>query len=137
MHAKQFDLGRFSDPALLILASLVQEPKDAIALCEAIEQTEGWYIEPGSLYRLLVHLERCGWIEALEAEGPLRPYRLTTLGMLVLQRAEASRQGEKLQERSRRDKTQTAFLRLTASLSLNIAMRRNATTIPMERCKNS
>jgi DNA-binding PadR family transcriptional regulator len=52
-HAQQ----GYSQPAMLILASLSQGPKHAVALCEAIEQTEGLFFEPGTLYRVLAHLE--------------------------------------------------------------------------------
>jgi len=78
----------FSQPALLILASLVQGPKDAVALCEAIQQTEGWYIEPGTLYRILASLEQRGWIEGLTTAEPLRLYSLTALGHLAFQNAD-------------------------------------------------
>ena len=96
-HAQQ----GYSQPAMLILASLSQGPKHAVALCEAIEQTEGLFFEPGTLYRVLAHLEQRGLIEALATEHPLRLYSITVLGMLAFERADASRQGEKLREGGR------------------------------------
>jgi DNA-binding PadR family transcriptional regulator len=80
----------------LILASLVQRPKHAIALQEAIEQTEGLVFEPGTLYHVLAQLEQRGWIEAHTTEHPLRLYQITARGLLAFQRAEVSRQGEQL-----------------------------------------
>ena len=107
MYKKKGDYAHFSDPSLLILASpaylilarLVQGPKHAIALQEAIEQAEGLYIEPGTLYRVLAQLERRGWIETLATEQALRLYHLTAPGLLAFEQAEASRQGEPPWER--------------------------------------
>lgn len=56
MHHRQHARRGLSQPAMLILATLVQGPKHAVALCEAIWQTEGLYFEPGTLYRLLAHI---------------------------------------------------------------------------------
>lgn len=44
MQHQQHVQQSLSHPALLILASLVQEPKHAVALREAIEQTKGLFI---------------------------------------------------------------------------------------------
>src|SRR5713226_2216025 len=77
MHKKQFDLGRFSDPSLLILASLANGPKHGYAMMEDIAEFCGTRLEPGTLYAALARLERRGWIEALEAEERRRPYRIT------------------------------------------------------------
>src|SRR6266704_2680417 len=76
MHKKQFDLGRFSDPSLLILASLANGPKHGYAMMEDIAEFCGTRLEPGTLYAALARLERRGWIEALEAEERRRPYRM-------------------------------------------------------------
>jgi DNA-binding MarR family transcriptional regulator len=87
-----------SQLALLILASLLQAPKHAAGLCEAIEQTQGVFFEPATLYRVLAQLEQRGWIEALTTEHPLRLYSITALGIRAMQRAEAGSQGEIPQE---------------------------------------
>src|SRR5260370_16615040 len=80
MHKKQFELGRFSDPSLLILASLANGPKHGYAMMEDIAEFCGTRLEPGTLYAALARLERRGWIEALEAEERRRPYRITGAG---------------------------------------------------------
>ena len=84
MHTKQFDLGRFSDPSLLILASLASGPKHGYAMMEDIAEFSGTQLEPGTLYAALARLERRGWIEPLEAEDRRRPYRMTGAGESVL-----------------------------------------------------
>src|SRR5438067_7991701 len=83
MHTKHFDLGRFSDPSLLILASLTSGPKHGYAMMEDIASFCGTKLEPGTLYAALTRLERRGWIEALEASDR-RPYRITGAGESAL-----------------------------------------------------
>src|SRR5215469_13768682 len=78
------DLGRFSDPSLLILSSLMNGPKHGYAMMEDILQFSGTRLEPGTLYGALARLERRGWIEPLEAEDRRRPYRITGEGEVVL-----------------------------------------------------
>ena len=84
MYKKQDDLGRFSDPSLLILASLASGPKHGYAMMEDVLQFCGTRLEPGTLYAALARLERRGWIEALQAEDRRRPYRITAAGEVVL-----------------------------------------------------
>src|SRR5712692_3273394 len=98
MQHPQHAQRRLSHPALIILASLAQEPKHALALQEAIKQAEGLYIEPATLYRVLAQLEQRGWIEALAIEHPLRLYEITAQGALAIERAERHQHKEKLQE---------------------------------------
>ena len=78
------ELGRFSEPALLILASLAGSPKHGYAIEKDVEQFSGTRLEPGTLYGALARLESRGWIEPLPAEDRRRPYRLTDLGAEVL-----------------------------------------------------
>ena len=78
------DLGRFSDPSLLILASLAGGPKHGYAMMEDIEQMSGVRLGPGTLYGALARLEQRRLIAALPAEERRRPYRLTGLGATVL-----------------------------------------------------
>jgi DNA-binding PadR family transcriptional regulator len=84
MHKKQDELGRFSDPSLLILASLASGPRHGYAMMEDISQFSGTRLEPGTLYAALTRLERRGWIEALDTEERRRPYRITGAGEVAL-----------------------------------------------------
>jgi DNA-binding PadR family transcriptional regulator len=77
-------LGRFSDPALLILSSLAGSPKHGYAMMEDIETFSGTHLEPGTLYGAIERLEQRGWIEPLESEERRRPYRITAAGVVVL-----------------------------------------------------
>ena len=79
------DLGRFSEPALLVLASLAEGPKHGYAMMQDILEFHGARMEPGTLYGVLARLESRGWISPLPIEGRRRPYRLTTPGAAVLQ----------------------------------------------------
>jgi DNA-binding PadR family transcriptional regulator len=80
------DLGRFSDPSLLILSSLASGPKHGYAMIQDIEQFCGTHLEVGTLYGAIARLEKQGWIEALELVERRRPYRLTGEGKTVLQK---------------------------------------------------
>ena len=84
MHTKEFDLGRLSDPSLLILTSLTSGPKHGYAMMEDILEFCGTKLEPGTLYAAIARLERRGWIDALEAEDRRRPYRITGAGEQAL-----------------------------------------------------
>lgn len=78
------ELGRFTEPALLILVSLAGGEKHGYAMIEDIEQLSGMRPGPGTLYGALARLERRGWIEALESDDRRRPYRLTGAGATAL-----------------------------------------------------
>ena len=78
------DLGRYTDPSLLILSSLASGPKHGYAMMEDIYQFSGTQLEPGTLYGALSRLERRGWIEPLPAEERRRPYRITAAGLAAL-----------------------------------------------------
>jgi DNA-binding PadR family transcriptional regulator len=78
------DLGRFSDPSLLILSSLASGPKHGYAMILDIEEFSGTRLEPGTLYGALGRLEQRGWIAALEAQDRRRPYVLTADGHKAL-----------------------------------------------------
>ena len=78
------DLGRFSDPAVLILASLAGGEKHGYAMMEDIESTSGVHLGPGTLYGALSRLEGAGLIEPLPADDRRRPYRLTAQGAAFL-----------------------------------------------------
>jgi DNA-binding PadR family transcriptional regulator len=84
MSADLSDLGRFSDPSLLILASLAGGEKHGYAMIEDIARMSGVRLGPGTLYGALARLERRGLIEPLPAEERRRPYRITGLGVAAL-----------------------------------------------------
>jgi DNA-binding PadR family transcriptional regulator len=78
------DLGRFSEPALLILISLADGPKHGYAMTQDIERISGQTLGPGTLYGAITRLEERKWIEPLPADDRRRPYKLTTSGHRVL-----------------------------------------------------
>ncbi|HXR37885.1 MAG TPA: helix-turn-helix transcriptional regulator [Terracidiphilus sp.] len=81
---KDPELGHYSDPPLLVLASLSNGPKHGHAMIEDILRLCGTRLGPGTLYGAIARLERQGWIEPLPAEERRRPYRITTEGLRVL-----------------------------------------------------
>jgi DNA-binding PadR family transcriptional regulator len=78
------ELGRFTDPAVLILASLAGGDKHGYALVKDIEAFAEVRLGPGTLYGALSRLEQRGLVEALAAEERRRPYRLTARGAAAL-----------------------------------------------------
>jgi DNA-binding PadR family transcriptional regulator len=78
------DLGRFAEPALLILVSLSDGPKHGYAIMTDVEAGTGRPMGPGTLYAALARLEERGLIEALAPVDRRRPYRLTAVGASVL-----------------------------------------------------
>jgi len=86
------DLGRFSEPALLILISLADGPKHGYAMTQDIAAVSGQKLGPGTLYGAIARLESRKWIEPLPADDRRRPYKLTGAGQRVLKaRLEALR----------------------------------------------
>jgi DNA-binding PadR family transcriptional regulator len=81
----ELDLGRFTEPALLILVSLADGPKHGYAMIEDIRRLAGATLGAGTLYGALARLERLGHIEALAARDRRVPYRLTASGRVLLQ----------------------------------------------------
>lgn len=79
--------GRFSEPALFVLISLLDAPKHGYAIVEDIEAFAGRRLGPGTLYGAIGRLERSGLVEALPPDGRRRPYRLTRDGQLEVRRA--------------------------------------------------
>ncbi len=78
------ELGRFGEPALVILVSLSDGPKHGYGITMDVEASTGRPLGPGTLYAALARLEEAGLIEALPPENRRRPYRLTGLGETVL-----------------------------------------------------
>ena len=77
-------LGHFSDPPLLVLASLANGPKHGHAMIEDIVRLCGSRLGPGTLYGAIARLEQQGWIEPLPPKERRQPYRITAEGMRVL-----------------------------------------------------
>lgn len=78
------ETGHYSDPPLLVLASLANGPKHGHAMIEDIAGICGTRLGPGTLYGAIARLERQGWIEPLPPEDRRRPYRITSAGLRVL-----------------------------------------------------
>src|SRR5262245_40560012 len=78
------ELGRFAEPALLILVSLTDGPKHGYAIMPDVEAGTGRPMGPGTLYAALARLEARGLIEALAPVDRRRPYKLTAIGEGVL-----------------------------------------------------
>lgn len=83
-HLAGIDLGHFSEPALLVLASLAGGPKHGYAMVEDIARLSHIRLRPTTLYAVLARLEQRGFVEALPAQERRRPYRLTEAGAAVL-----------------------------------------------------
>jgi DNA-binding PadR family transcriptional regulator len=78
------ELGRFEEPAVLILTSLVEGPMHGYAIVRDAEQVSGVRLGPGTLYATLARLEARGLIEGVSPEGRRRPYRITAAGRTLL-----------------------------------------------------
>lgn len=78
------DFGRFSNPSLLILASLAGGAKHGYGIMTDIRAVADVRLGPGTLYGALVRLEGAGLIKALPAQDRRRPYQLTGKGATVL-----------------------------------------------------
>jgi len=76
--------GHYSDPPLLVLASLANGPKHGHAMIEDIVHLCGTRLGPGTLYGAIARLEQQGWIAPLPPEERRRPYRITGEGLRVL-----------------------------------------------------
>jgi DNA-binding PadR family transcriptional regulator len=84
MPRRTAEMGRFSDPSLLILSSLASGAKHGYAMILDIEGFSATRLEPGTLYGAIGRLERRGWITPLEARDRRRPYALTAEGARAL-----------------------------------------------------
>ena len=82
--APALENGHYSDPPLLVLASLAEGPKHGHAMIEDIERLCGSRLGPGTLYGAIARLEEQGWIQPLPPEDRRRPYRITPAGLEVL-----------------------------------------------------
>lgn len=85
MEKHQLDLGRFSEPALLILISLCGGERHGYAMMDDIAAFSGVKLGPGTLYGALARLEKQRLIEPVPSNDRRQPYRLTDTGMDALQ----------------------------------------------------
>ncbi len=76
--------GHYSDPPMLVLASLASGPKHGHAMIEDIDHLCGTRLGPGTLYGAIARLEQQGWIEPLPPVDRRQPYRITADGLRVL-----------------------------------------------------
>jgi DNA-binding PadR family transcriptional regulator len=79
--------GRFSEPAMLVLVSLLDGDKHGQAIVEDVERFAGRRLGPGTLYGAIGRLERLGLVEGLPGEGRRKPYRLTGTGVAEVRHA--------------------------------------------------
>jgi DNA-binding PadR family transcriptional regulator len=78
------DLGRFAEPAMLVLVSLTEGPKHGYAIMADVEAYSGSPMGPGTLYAVLARLEEAGHVEPLAADERRRPYRITEAGRAAM-----------------------------------------------------
>lgn len=82
---RRADDPNWTDPGLLVMASLAEGSRHGYAIIQDVEATTGVRLGPGTLYGALSRLEQRGLIEPLESGDPRRrPYRLTSRGAGVL-----------------------------------------------------
>ena len=97
------DFGRFSDPALLILSSLADEPKHGYGIMTDILAMTGVHLGPGTLLRRSRPPGEVGSHQGVaRAKDRRRPYQLTAKGVSAL------RQQLALLQRARLDWPQAA-----------------------------
>jgi DNA-binding PadR family transcriptional regulator len=77
-------LGRFAEPAVLVMVSLAEGPKHGYAIAADVHAVSGVRLGPGTLYGAIARLEDRGLIEAVPSSDRRRPYRLTTSGTEAL-----------------------------------------------------
>ena len=78
------ELGRFSEPAVLILISLADGPKHGYAMQDDIAALTEERPGPGTLYGAIRRLEEHEYIEVLPDPGRRKPYQLTDKGREAL-----------------------------------------------------
>ena len=73
-------MGRFAEPAVLVLVSLAEGPKHGYAIAADVRAIGGVRMGPGTLYGAIARLEERGLIEPVPSDDRRRPYRLTRSG---------------------------------------------------------
>jgi DNA-binding PadR family transcriptional regulator len=84
VESKKEAAERYSDPPMLVLASLANGPKHGHAMIEDIVSLCGTRLGPGTLYGAIARLEQQGWIAPLPLEERRQPYRITAEGARAL-----------------------------------------------------
>ncbi len=79
-------LGRSSEPALLVLVSLLEGPRHGYAISQDIERMTGKRPGPGTLYGAIGRLEEAGLIEVTGEDARRKPYGLTPTGLAETRR---------------------------------------------------
>jgi DNA-binding PadR family transcriptional regulator len=83
-HDTPLELGRFAEPAILVLVSLSDGPKHGYAIMTDVEGFSGTGMGPGTLYAVLARLEQAGLVEPIPSQDRRRPYRITPAGAATL-----------------------------------------------------
>lgn len=78
------EFGRFTEPAVLILISLAEQPRHGYAIADDIEQITGERPGPGTLYGAISRLESRGFIKPVKSNDNRSTYELTGAGMNAL-----------------------------------------------------
>jgi DNA-binding PadR family transcriptional regulator len=78
------DLGRYTDAALLVLVSLADAPKHALAVQADVKMLSGQDLGPGTLYAVIGRLESRQMIARVPGTDPRVKYRITDHGALTL-----------------------------------------------------
>ncbi|HWD40874.1 MAG TPA: PadR family transcriptional regulator [Fimbriimonas sp.] len=82
--SKNEGLGRYGEPATLILISLAEGPKHGYAIMVDVEKQMGVTIGPGTLYAAISKLLKQGFIRPLPSSDRARPYEITPSGREVM-----------------------------------------------------
>lgn len=77
-------LGRFAEPAVLVMVSLAEGPRHGYAITADIDRVAGIRLGAGTLYGAIARLEERDLIEPVPSEDRRRPYRLTPAGLDAL-----------------------------------------------------
>lgn len=73
-------LGRYGEPATLVLLSLMDGPKHGYGIMLDIAGHIGIEIGPGTLYTAISKLVKLGLIASLQSEARAKPYEITPAG---------------------------------------------------------
>ena len=79
------EFGRFTEPAVLILISVAEQPRHGYAIADDIEAITGTRPGPGTLYGAITRLETRGFIEPVPSDDHRTTYELTPEGRQALQ----------------------------------------------------
>lgn len=76
----QSNPGRLSEPTLLVLVSLLDQPRHGYAIADDIERLTGGRPGPGTLYGAIARLLDAGLVTETARVGRRQPYALTVAG---------------------------------------------------------